>query len=98
MLAKTKGKVCFPEPEVGATLAAWKIGFHDDVRYITIEECDDGWDYSIYNSSYNLLDGGIMTNQDLSILQVREEILSANGLQYRPRFAADYESIKESAT
>lgn len=43
-------------------------------RYISIQECDDGWDYSIYDTGYRLLDGGVYDDPELSIREVFDDI------------------------
>ena len=39
----------------------------DDDIFISIQKCDDGFDYSIYAADYNLIDGGVYDNPDISI-------------------------------
>jgi len=44
--------------------------------YIGIQECTDGYDYTIYDEHYKELDGGIYDNPDISIWEALEEIIS----------------------
>lgn len=39
----------------------------DDDIFISIQKCDDGFDYSIYAADYNLIDGGVYDNPYISI-------------------------------
>ena len=50
--------------------AAYKLGD----RYISIQRTDEGFDYSIYDEGYHLLDGGVLDNPDISIGEVLKQI------------------------
>ena len=50
--------------------AAYKLGD----RYISIQRTDEGYDYSIFDEDYHLLDGGVYDNPDMSIGEVLQEI------------------------
>ena len=50
--------------------AAYKLGD----RYISIQRTDEGYDYSIFDEAYHLLDGGVYDNPDVSIGEVLQEI------------------------
>lgn len=41
------------------------IAYEVEDRFIAIQICDDGYDYSIYDENYTLLDGGIYDNPDV---------------------------------
>ena len=41
------------------------IAYEVEDRFISIQICDDGYDYSIYDENYTLLDGGIYDNPDV---------------------------------
>lgn len=58
--------------EASADEAAFKLGD----RYISIQRTDDGFDYSIYDEEYHLLDGGVYDNLDVSIDELMQEISS----------------------
>ena len=49
---------------------AFKIGN----RYISIQRTDEGYDYSIYNERFSLLDGGVMGDADLTMKDVLDMI------------------------
>ena len=36
-------------------------------KYFAIHRCDEGYDYSFYDLTYHLLDGGVLANPSLSI-------------------------------
>lgn len=50
--------------------AAYKLGD----RYISIQRTDEGFDYSIYDEGYHLLDGGVLDDPDISIREVLKQI------------------------
>ena len=50
--------------------AAYKLGD----RYISIQKTEEGYDYSIYDEEYRLLDGGVYDNPDVSIGEVMQEL------------------------
>ena len=50
--------------------AAYKLGD----RYISIQRTDEGFDYSIYDERYHLLDGGVLDDPDISIGEVLKQI------------------------
>ena len=58
------------QAEVEFDEAAYKLGD----RYISIQRIDDGFDYSIYDEAYHLLDGGVYDDPDVGIGDVLREI------------------------
>ena len=50
--------------------AAYKLGD----RYISIQRTDEGFDYSIYDETYHLLDGGELEDPDITIGEVLKQI------------------------
>jgi hypothetical protein len=85
-----------PEPLLPVTQeqAAWEISGN---TYLTLQTCDSGWDYSIYNKDFREMDGGQLDAPDLSIEQAREEILAANDLDTHTRTESSYEAVKNMA-
>ena len=43
-------------------------------RYISIQRTDEGFDYSIYDEGYHLMDGGVLDDPDISIGEVLKQI------------------------
>lgn len=43
--------------------------------YLSVQECDEGYDYSIYDLDYNLVDGGVYDDFDISVSDVLSEIV-----------------------
>lgn len=54
-------------------------------RYILMHECDEGYDYSILNEQYHLLDGGVYDNPDITIQRAMDMVIAD---LKEPRFSA----------
>ena len=62
-----------------------ELAVHIADRYILMHECDEGYDYSILNEQYHLLDGGVYDNPDITIRRAMDMVI-ANLKE--PRFSA----------
>lgn len=47
--------------------------------FFLIQECDDGYDYTFANKRYELLDGGQLDVQEITIYEAAEELLKEAG-------------------
>ncbi|MFI3210754.1 MAG: LPD16 domain-containing protein [Peptostreptococcaceae bacterium] len=54
--------------------------FKLDEYYIKIHKCDSGYDYSIYDYDYELIDGGVYENLEYKIYDVLKDIIIDNRL------------------
>lgn len=65
-------------------------------QYITIQTTDEGFDYSIIDKDFNLLDGGIIENENMTIQEALEDIKSdiSNGMELKSE-EVNYERITE---
>ena len=45
-----------------------QMAFAFQDKYVSIQICDEGYDYSIYHADYSLFDGGIYDNPDITML------------------------------
>ena len=53
----------------------------DDANYLHIQTCDEGYDYTIYEKeSSREVDGGVLANPDISLLDARKEIFLIHGM------------------
>lgn len=43
-------------------------------NYVSVQTCSDGYDYSIYDSNYRLLDGGIYDDPHVSIFEALSDV------------------------
>lgn len=57
--------------ELGETELAFQIAD----RIISIQECDEGYDYSIMDQQYREIDGGVYDNPDISIREALQDIV-----------------------
>lgn len=62
-----------------------ELAVHIADRYILMHECDDGYDYSILNEQYHLLDGGVYDNSDITIQHAMDMVIAD---LKEPRFSA----------
>ena len=82
------------EPEIMGEEAAWKVGRD---RILAIQTCDDGYDYTLFDENYNEIDGGQVDNPDISMIEVRTDILESFNLTHRELRAMFYEDVMEQA-
>ena len=73
-----------------------QMAFSINDKFVSIQTCDDGYDYSIYDANYKLLDGGVYDNPDISIYAALKDILEDIGITERDeRIPVDYEELIE---
>ena len=82
------------EPEIMGDEAAWKVGMD---RILAIQTCDDGYDYTLFDENYNEIDGGQVDNPEMSMIEVRTDILESFNLAHRELRAMVYEDVMEQA-
>ena len=80
------------EPEIMGDEAAWKVGKD---RILAIQTCDDGYDYTLFDENYNEIDGGQVDNPEMSMIEVRTDILESFNLEHRELRAMVYEDVME---
>ncbi|MCD8013467.1 MAG: hypothetical protein LUG99_09880 [Lachnospiraceae bacterium] len=90
------GGTCRPEPEIDPMRenAGWRLG---SSHYLTLQMCDDGWDYTLYDKNFREVDGGQLDNPEMSMLEARETILEDAGKGRRSRTVVGYDFITEKA-
>lgn len=91
-LLERNGNYCQAEPEIMGDEAAWQVGRD---RYLAIQTCEDGYDYTLFDKEFHEIDGGQLDNPELSMLEARAEILAGFGLQMRELRAMLYEDVME---
>ena len=80
------------ELEIVDEQVAWRVG---PDRYLALQTCEDGYDYTLYDKDFREIDGGQLDNPELSMLEARNEILEDFGLQMCELRLEDYEEIME---
>ena len=73
-----------------------EMAFAINDKYVSIQCCAGGYDYSIYNADYSLIDGGVYDNPDISIHAAIKDILEDMGVKATDkRIPVDYEELTE---
>ncbi len=73
-----------------------QMAFAINDKYVSIQCCEGGYDYSIYNADYSLFDGGVYDNPDISIHAALKDILEDMGVKATDkRILVDYEELTE---
>lgn len=64
-------------------------------RYLAIQTCESGYDYTFFNQDFEELDGGQLDNPEFSMSRAIAELLSDEGLLSAKLEAFDYELLME---
>ena len=91
MMERT-GSTAYPEIQTQDEQGAWELG---GKGYLAIQSCEDGWDYTLYHSDYSVMDGGQIDAPELTIQEVREQILEAHHMEKGRRVLEDYDLIMD---
>ena len=91
MMERT-GSTAYPEIHTQDEQGAWELG---GKGYLAIQSCEDGWDYTLYHSDYSVMDGGQIDAPELTIQEVREQILEAHHMEKGRRVLKDYDLIMD---
>ena len=93
-IMERNGATYMAEPEIMGLEAAWQVGRD---KILAVQTYEDGYDYTLYDSNYNEIDGGQLDNPDLSMIEARTEILESFNLGNRELRAMVYEDVREQA-
>ena len=66
-------------------------------KFVSIQTCTEGYDYSIYHADYSLFDGGVYDNPDISIHAALRDILEDIGAKRSELVPLDYDELTEKA-
>ena len=66
-----------------------------DIRYLALQTCDDGYDYTFFDEEFNSQDGGQLDMQELSMTEAIFELLKDIDAQYAPLELYDYDLLRE---
>ena len=91
-IMERNGASYMAEPAIMGDEAAWKVGKD---RILAIQTCDDGYDYTLFNENYVEIDGGQIDNPEMSMIEVRTDILESFNLAHRELRAMVYEDVME---
>lgn len=91
MMERT-GSTAYPEIQTQDEQGAWELG---GKGYLAVQSCEDGWDYTLYHSDYSVIDGGQIDAPELTIQEVREQILEAHHMEKGRRLLQDYDAVMD---
>ena len=91
-IMERNGSTAYPEIQTQNEQGAWELS---GKGYLAIQSCEDGWDYTIYHSDFSVMDGGQLDEPELTIQEVREEILEAHHMEKGRRVLKDYDLIMD---
>lgn len=86
--------VYMAEPEIMGEEAAWRVGKD---RILAIQTCEAGYDYTLFDENYNDVDGGQIDNPNMTMLEVRRDILESYNLENRELRVMVYDEVMEQA-
>ncbi len=66
-------------------------------KFVSIQTCTEGYDYSIYHADYSLFDGGVYDNPDVSIHVALRDIIEDFGVKRSELVPVDYDELTEKA-
>lgn len=73
-----------------------QMAFSIKDKFVSIQTCTEGYDYSVFDTDYRLIDGGVYDNPDISIHAALKDILEDFGLSKQDkRIPVDYEELME---
>ncbi|MCD7785265.1 MAG: hypothetical protein LUH18_06775 [Oscillospiraceae bacterium] len=85
--------------EVESVVNDVEIAFHlnKEDRYFAIQTSSEGYDYTFYDNSFKVINGGVLDSPDISAEKAIEEIFSGVGISTLPedRTIVDYEGLMD---
>lgn len=73
-----------------------QMAFSIKNKFVSIQTCTEGYDYSVFDADYRLIDGGVYDNPDISIYAALKDVLEDFGLSEQDeRIPVDYEELME---
>ena len=73
-----------------------QMAFSIKDKFVSIQTCTEGYDYSVFDADYRLIDGGVYDNPDISIYAALKDVLEDFGLSEQDeRIPVDYEELME---
>lgn len=93
MLERSNG-TCRPEPIITEEQCAWSLGRKG---FLSVQTCEDGYDYTLYDQNYREVDGGQLDNPEMSMNEARNAVLEDYGMGGRTMTPMDYDELLEHA-
>lgn len=93
-LMESKGAVYMAESKMPNEKAAWRVGRD---RILALQTCDEGYDYTLFDKDYQDVNGGQVDSLDITMLEVRKDILESYGLDNQELQVLEYDDIMEKS-
>jgi len=87
----------FLEEEHSIRNEVQESAFQGTDYYLSIQETEDGYEYSIFDHQYRLKDGGQLNNPHIPILDAVKEVVALHGLDDTNLESIDYNELTEAA-
>ena len=71
---------------------AWKVG---EAYYLAIQTCDSGYDYTLYDANYCEIDGGQIDNPEMTMDEIKNEIIMDYQLHDYPLMPMNFEALMQ---
>ena len=73
-----------------------QMAFSIKDKFVSIQTCTEGYDYSVFDTDYRLIDSGVYDNPDISIHAALKDVLEDFGLSEQDkRIPVEYEELME---
>ena len=73
-----------------------QMAFSIKDKFVSIQTCTEGYDYSVFDTDYKLIDGGVYDNPNISIHAALKDVLEDFGLSEQDkRIPVEYEELME---
>lgn len=72
-----------------------ELAYEIDRGYFSIQTASDGYDYTIYDSGFREIDGGVYENTDIPIHEAMDAVLADAEIPAAKRKVMDYEKLLE---
>ena len=93
-IIERSGGTAYPEIQTQDEQGAWAFG---STGCIAIQSTDEGWGYTLYYRDFSVMDSGQVDAPELTIQEVREQILEAHHMEKGRRLLQDYDVVMEKA-
>ena len=91
-IMERNGATYMVEPAIMGDEAAWRVGKD---MILALQVRDEGYDYTLCDINFNEVDGGLLDNPELSMIEARTQILESFDLGSRDLRAMIYEEVME---
>ncbi len=73
------------------------VAYQNDNGFVAIQTTDGGYDYTFYNDQFEVLDGGVLDDPDLTVREAIDSILEDEGQSFTDCTVVNYDWLMEKA-